>query len=403
MILDCTVLSATIEATSDIEGIYNWESTNGQILSGANTLTPFVNMAGEYTLRVENTENGCFSLDTVKVVDEQNKPDIEVMETATLLCYEDSTTTLFGMLNSDNSSIELEWSSTVPNFQTVEDSLNLIVDQPGIYYLSATDTESSCISIDSVIVSENRDPFEFELPISTHTLTCATPSLSIGTSTLPNNGTLIFDWTTTDGNITGPENSSVTLANTAGVYTLEVLNIENGCTSFDEVTILAGDDLPNADAGIAQTITCGNPTVQLGSANTDQGSQFEYRWSSRDGRFVSSRDSAFATVNRAGTYELVVTNTDNGCEQSSVIEIQAQTMIEDVTLPQSRFIDCTDSLIQLNVENSTANPALIYDWTTTTGTILSSTTESEITISKPGVYKIEINNTETECLSLIHI
>ena len=397
LILDCTVLSATIEATSNIAGTYLWESTNGQILSGDSTLTPVVNMTGEYMLRVENTENGCFSLDTVKVVDEQNKPDIEVMETATLFCYGDSTATIFGMLNSDNSFIELEWSSTVPNFQPVEDSLSLIVDQPGIYYLSATDTESSCISIDSVIVSENRDPFEFELPIATQTLTCSTPALSIGTGTLPNDGTLDFDWTTTDGNITGPQNSSVTLVNTAGVYTLEVLNIENGCTSFDEVTVLAGDDLPIVDAGISQTITCGNPMVQLGSANTDQGSQFEYRWSSRDGRFVSSRDSAFATVNRAGTYELVVTNTDNDCEQSSVVEIQAQTMIEGVTLPESRFIDCTDSLIQLNIENSAPNPALLYDWTTTTGTILSPTTESEITISRPGVYTIEITNTETEC------
>ncbi len=397
LILDCTMPSTTIEASSDIQGLYNWESSNGQILSGETTLMPIINAAGEYRLRVENIENGCFSLDTVKVIDKQNKPDIELMETATLFCYGDSTATIFGTLNSDDSSIELAWNSTVPNFQTITDSLSLVVDQPGIYYLSAVNTETSCTSIDSVIVSENRVPFAFELPINTLTLTCALPEPPIGTNMLPTSGELAFMWSTSDGNITGPKNAPLTLINAAGVYTLEVLNVENGCTSFDEVTILAGDDLPNSDAGIAQTITCGNPMVQLGSSNTDQGAQFEYRWSSRDGRFISGRDSAFATVNAAGTYELVVTNTDNDCEQSSVVEIQEQTMIEGITLPTSRSIDCKDSLIQLIIENSAASPALLYNWTTTTGTILSPITESEITISRPGIYQIEINNTETEC------
>ena len=395
--LDCIMPSTNIEVSSDVEGIYTWESADGIVPDETDLPVLTVNTAGEYKVKVENPENGCFSLDSVLVIDKQNKPDLELMNSATLFCYGDSTATIFGMLNSDNSNIELEWTSTVPSFEKVEDSLSLVVDQPGIYYLSAMDTETSCLTIDSVIVSENRVPFDFELPTTEFTLTCATPELPIGTNTLPITGELAFNWTTEDGTITGPEDASVTLISSAGVYRLEVLNVENGCTSFDEVTILAGDDLPNVDAGIAQTITCGNPMVRLGSTNTDQGSQFEYRWFSRDGRFVGDRDSAFATVNAAGTYELIVTNTNNDCEQSSVVEVQAQTMIEGVTLPESRFIDCKDSLIQLSIENSAADPALLYNWSTETGTILSPTTDADITISRPGIYKITINNTETEC------
>ncbi len=396
LIIDCTMPSTTIEATSDIVGVYSWESSNGQFLSGANTLNPIVNAAGEYILKVENTANGCSSLDTVKVIDKQNKPDIDLMDNATIFCYNDSTATIFGMLNSDNSAIELEWTSTVPSFQTITDTLNLLVDQPGTYYLSATDTETSCFSIDSVVVTDNRTSFDFTLPTDILTLTCSEPELPIGTNTLPVSGELAYTWNTVDGNITGPKNSSVTLVNTAGVYTLEVLNVENGCTSFDEVTILAGDDLPIVDAGISQTITCGNPMVQLGSNNTDQGPQFQYVWSTRDGRIVSGRDDLFATVNEAGTYQLVVTNTDNDCKQSSMVAITAQTMIEDLTLPESRFIDCKDSLINLTVE-TIADPALTYNWTTTTGNILSPTNNPEITINRPGIYRIEINNRDTEC------
>ena len=395
--LDCTMPSATIEATSDITGVYSWESTNGQPLVDANSLRPIVNAAGEYILTVENTENGCSSTDTVYVADKQDKPDINVMDNAAILCYNDSTATIFGMLNSDDPAIELEWTSNVPDFQNIKDSLSLQVDQPGTYYLSATNTATTCTSIDSVIVTDNRAAFDFSVTTDILTLTCVQPELPIGTSSLPITGELAYTWTTKDGNITGPTNSSVTLVNAAGVYTLEVLNVENGCSSFDEVTIVAGDDLPMVDAGLPQTITCGTPIVQIGSANTDQGAQFEYRWTSSDGRIMSGRDSAFATVSEPGTYELVVTNTENDCKQSSVVEIQAQTMIEGITLPAARFIDCTDSLVNLTIETTDANAALSYNWTTATGNILSPTDEAEITISQAGIYRIEINNTDTEC------
>jgi gliding motility-associated-like protein len=53
---------------------YQWTTTNGNIISGANGLSPVVSENGLYTLRVTTTANGCYSTDTARVFRNNNRP-----------------------------------------------------------------------------------------------------------------------------------------------------------------------------------------------------------------------------------------------------------------------------------------------------------------------------------------
>ncbi|MBK9017992.1 MAG: hypothetical protein IPM82_30300 [Saprospiraceae bacterium] len=65
---------------------YEWSSPNGSISSGANTLTPTINAAGDYFIMVTNTTNGCTTTDMVQVDEDDSLPDAETLPAPPLTC-----------------------------------------------------------------------------------------------------------------------------------------------------------------------------------------------------------------------------------------------------------------------------------------------------------------------------
>ena len=69
-VLTCTTTQVTLQGT--LNGDVNshtilWTTSNGNIVSGANTLNPVVNADGVYNMQVTNNSTGCISNSTVTV------------------------------------------------------------------------------------------------------------------------------------------------------------------------------------------------------------------------------------------------------------------------------------------------------------------------------------------------
>src|SRR5207244_8169419 len=65
--LNCTITSVTLSVSSSTAGaLFNWTTTTGNIVSGANTATPVVNKTGTYILTVTGP-NGCTATDSAVV------------------------------------------------------------------------------------------------------------------------------------------------------------------------------------------------------------------------------------------------------------------------------------------------------------------------------------------------
>jgi len=72
------------------------------------------------------------------------------------------------------------------------------------------------------------------------------------------------------------------------------------------------EDVPVAEAGPDQSITCDFPSVTIGAAGSSQGAAFSYLWTTTNG-VVQTPAELFATIRDSGTYVLAVTNTATGC------------------------------------------------------------------------------------------
>jgi CHU_C Type IX secretion signal domain len=81
--LNCSVLDGNLNGTATPAQVTSsWTTLNGKIESGANSLSPKVSKAGNYSLLVTRTDNGCTKTDNVQVTEETNKPtDIQVLLT----------------------------------------------------------------------------------------------------------------------------------------------------------------------------------------------------------------------------------------------------------------------------------------------------------------------------------
>ncbi|MDW8231107.1 MAG: hypothetical protein RMJ33_14840, partial [Saprospiraceae bacterium] len=68
--LTCAAPQLSLNGTGSSQGqqfSYLWTTQNGNIVSGATTLTPVVNAPGTYVLTVINTQTGCTSTASVAV------------------------------------------------------------------------------------------------------------------------------------------------------------------------------------------------------------------------------------------------------------------------------------------------------------------------------------------------
>lgn len=86
--LTCQVMSVILDAGRSSSGpvfSYQWTTTDGNIVSGANTLMPEVNAPGTYQLRISNQRNGCESVGSVTVNQKDNTPVSEFSFVADVL------------------------------------------------------------------------------------------------------------------------------------------------------------------------------------------------------------------------------------------------------------------------------------------------------------------------------
>jgi len=314
--ISCTVPSVVLQGTgsSGNNFTYLWTATNGgNITSGANTLTPTVNASGTYTLKVTNTTNGC-SQASATTVTGAAQPSLGISGGA-ITCLLDTIT-----LTTNTSAVTPLFAWTGPNGYTATIQSPMVTDT-GSYNLIVTDQTSGCTVTGSAAVVGNNAP-----PGASATggaLTCVIANVTI-TVTTPDTNT-VFAWT-------GPNNFASSLQNPvvaeSGLYTVVVSDTLNGCTASAGANVALNNTNPSAEAVAPGTLNCNAIQVQLNSGNSSQGANFVYAWSTTNGNIVSGQNTQTPVVDQAGSYALLVSNTDNGCTSTAsanVIQNQAIT------------------------------------------------------------------------------
>ncbi|MEZ4981522.1 MAG: gliding motility-associated C-terminal domain-containing protein [Saprospiraceae bacterium] len=132
------------------------------------------------------------------------------------------------------------------------------------------------------------------------------------TGNLSTNGTIA--WT---GPGTSPDGTFNPFDAGIGVHTLTVTYEEFNCTYNGTIDITV-NDLPIADAGQDQTLTCNATSVDLGgSGNNQNPSTVSYSWSGN----VTQPSSVFTSTTENGTFTLTATDQATGCVNTDEVEV----------------------------------------------------------------------------------
>lgn len=400
MTVDCNQLEVILNGSGSVglEFEYLWTAMNGgNILNGETTLLPTVNGDGDYELLVTNTVSGCSQTDLV-LVNVDTIPPMAAAGVDTLIDCNNNTITLNGG-NSSLGGFSYLWSTSDGEIDFGETTLQPTISEGGNYEILVTNNQNGCSAFDSVFIGEN-----FIAPISLAGqdtfVTCTNPTILLNGNGTSVGGNFSYQWTAINGgNISANPDSLQPEITTAGNYQLIVTNTDNGCTSMDEVVVAADTNLPIADAGSLDTLTCNQIVINLDGSSSSSGINIIYLWTTVDGNIVFGENSLTPQVDSSGNYMLTVSDTISGCSTQSSVEIAIDTLAPIADAGVSMELNCVDQSVLLDGTNSSMGNDLSYEWTTNGGNIFSNQDSLQPTVNQLGMYYLEVTNDINGCIA----
>lgn len=396
--LNCIVQQTVLDASGSSHGapfLFTWMADVPGFQPPADTLAPIIDAPGIYTLQVFNTQNFCSAEASVLATQDTIAPVAEAGPGQVLNCYNPSLQ-LDGQLSSQGPGLMYEWTGDSGQAITGADGLTPGISQPGAYQLSVVNTVNGCEAADVVaVISDFAAP---TVSIATpDTLTCANAAVTTDGSASSQGPNFEYLWTTQGGSILSGALTPQAVASQAGVYLLQVLNTDNGCSVTDSVQVIQDVYVPVAQIESPLPITCNQLTVGLDGSGSSQGAAYSVSWSTPDGHILSGAASLTPQVDAPGTYLLQVTSLANNCEVMASVQVLIDTVAPVAAAGPSLTLNCLAPSLALDGSGSAQDGPYTYLWATADGNILSGASGLAPQIDAPGTYSLLVTNTDNGC------
>jgi thiol-disulfide isomerase/thioredoxin len=353
--LNCSATEVQLDGSGSETGVdieHLWSSTDGNIVSGETGLTPVVDAAGTYTLSVTNTVTGCVTLVDILVEEDVDLPLADAGVGGELNCETDVITLV--ATSSDAATMVYEWTDAAGT--VLSSDLELDVDQLGVYTFTATNLSNGCFNQSSTEVTE-----DFNAPFaeagSAEAFICSTASMNLDGSASDQGASILFEWSTQDGQIlNGSDQANPEIA-AAGTYTLTIINTDNGCVSVDDVVVADNTDSPVIDAEYIGALNCESDAMSIDASQSTGGSNMTFEWTTSDGQILSGADASTVELGQSGSYTLMLTNQDNDCVsiESFIVEGALPVELEFVEAISPLCFDSEDGFASVNASGGDGN------------------------------------------------
>lgn len=375
---------------------YSWTTSDGNITSGANNQNATANAAGTYIFTVKNVTNNCVSKDTVTVSVNNTAVAVDILPADKITCLQNSIT--LATTNTGGSHHAYAWTALPgANIVSGENTLNPVVNAPGLYVLQVTDTLNACTGIDTVAVDADNDAI-VAIANTPGDITCITKVLTLdseGSSNLPG---LTYAWTTSDGHFSGATDVPNPAVDAPGTYTLLLTNPASGCTATDLVVVVENTEAPEIEFQPYTPLSCAQPLLTLIGTNNSPTGAYTYEWTASDGGHIFSGDGTLMLcVDAAGTYTLLVTNESNGCTDTRVFPVGADFDAPELDLSVSGPINCHAPAVTLLNTSGTTPGLLDHNWTLPDGSEVNTGTTPSFSTGTPGEYTLLLSNIQNGC------
>ncbi|MCB0597586.1 MAG: gliding motility-associated C-terminal domain-containing protein [Lewinellaceae bacterium] len=313
--LDCEVTSASLNGAGSQQGasiIYNWMTTGGNILSGANTLNPEVSEPGTYIIMVTDTTNNCANTDTVLVTQDVTVPLADAGPDQEIDCL-NPTVSLNGTGSSVGSRYTHQWAFGQPG-NIVGSGLDHTADEPGTYFIIVTDTENGCANTNAVVVSQNAAaPSALNLALDGPTCFGDSDGSVVISSVVGGTPPYLYSF---DGQ---PLSGQSLFANLpAGAYAITVQDAI-GCEFEMVATLEDGNDLM-VNLGEDRTVKLGEEVALDARVNIDESEIAGLSWNAADSLSCAGCLRPVVTPSTSGSYFVEVVD-ENGCVASDQVVI----------------------------------------------------------------------------------
>ncbi len=365
------------------------------IVTGINTLNPTVNAAGNYTLMVTNSTNGCTQTATTNVQADANAIIAVANAPDTLDCNLNSM-----VLNTNGSSsgtgFTYAWTTTNGQISGGDNTPQPTVNAPGTYQLLLTNPVSGCTSVDQVVVLQDiaLPPVAIQTP---DTLTCAQPNIIV-IATNNASGNYAYQWSTTNGTITSGAQGLNLSVSAPGSYNLLTTNLLNGCSMTSSTEVVQEAGLPVVQIQIPDTLSCILKTLPINANASSTGMQITWT-TSNGGQILSGQNSLTPMVDKAGTYTLLLTNTNNGCTATGSVQVASNQILPPANAGADGLITCTNPQWNLLANNASTAPNITYLWQTSNGLISGNPAAASLNISNAGTYYLLVTDTNNSCIA----
>lgn len=373
---------------------YQFLWNTGDTLQNLSGLT-----AGTYSVTVTDA-NGCIRSDTAVVQGDTNIPTAVIEVTGVVNCT-NTAISLDGAGSSSGPGFVYEWSVSGGGVITGSLSeLSTTAEGGGTYELLVSDTLNNCFSIASVVVPE-----DFNIPVADagpdQILNCLVSEVTLDGSASSSGPNIQYLWTTADGNFTSPTDVESPTADAPGTYTLVVSNVVNGCADTTTVAVSADLLAPTADAGDDAVIDCIMPSIALDGSGSSAGPEFTYQWTTPDGNITNDSSLVNPTVDQAGTYTLLVTNTVNGCTETDQVIVTDLSIDPVIDIAEPDLLTCAITEVSLDATGSDSGPEFSFSWTGLNGAVIVSGADTPSPVAgSVGIFELTLTNTQTGCQSV---
>jgi gliding motility-associated-like protein len=381
--IKCNRPTSIIEITSGIlfGFIINWSTTNGNIISGANSSSVVVSRDGIYNLQVVNPTNSCFYSNSFRIVMDTVVPTPRsIFSPAILNCKEKTATFLLPI----NPSHKVNWFQN-PSIPIVSGNPIVIDDYKSIFAIIENPI-NGCKSnpiivsiIDTIRPKIEAGPDVF--------VSCASPiarlrGTNIGGGSLP-----VFTWT-------GPRNISKdsiyfeTLI--PGKYILTATS-SNFCLSKDSLEVRGTGDQPIVNILIPEKITCKKDIVTLKATSNKP---VAYTWS---GPGVLNFANDTARVIAAGIYQVIAEDV-NGCRGSNTVQVFDERNSLVANAGQGGSIGCALGTFLLDGSTSSRGSNITYEWYKQ-GNNFPISRNIQFPVDQSGNYILLVSDSNTGCVA----
>ncbi|MCB0641046.1 MAG: hypothetical protein KDC44_05375, partial [Phaeodactylibacter sp.] len=332
-------------------------------------------------------ENGCTATDQVQVELDDASPTA-IAGTSNSLTCQNTTATLSAEGSSIGRTILYTWQDA--DGMPLGNAATLSINQPGSYLLVVTDTLNGCFTVaETTAVQDTLCPLaDAGAP---DTITCSVNSILLDGSGSAAGSAFSYTWLDENGQLIATTLS--TPVSQPGTYSLEVVNLTNGCLETAAVVIAQDTLAPLAQLQTSGPIDCVTPAVTLQAAGPTTGDNILFEWQKEAGIFLGN--AATLSVNQAGLYTLMLTNSENGCTAgaTAVVLEDLEAPLAQITPPDT--ITCADPLVLVDASSSSAGPTISVEWLNPANQIIANALSIETDLA--GSYQLTVTDNSNGC------